>query len=196
MIKLIITINFALILNFAHGVEEVKVMPRLKLVGVILDQSEPLKNTVLVIKDVVRSQTYTILGSKTIPHTSFKLSGIGRNYILVSDGYKTMQINQVVQDTSMAAIAVEPNSLDELDSDAIIARSNLAWKRLEEKAKEKNIQLFERMKPKGLIGSENVIERCEGDCSEEMSEDEYSDEEQTENQPDEIEEQSLSLIHI
>ena len=171
MRHLILIIGF--VVSFGgYGVEKVPVLPSLKLVGVIVDQNSPLDKTILVIKDLRQMRTYTIRGKDIIPNSNFKLVQLGRNFILVSDGQKVFQVNQQEPQTRSAERYSEPSSVEDMDPDAIIARSNLAWERLEQKAKEKNLELFKDRLSK-QVREEEVTEdeNCEEDgCSDDPEE--------------------------
>ena len=142
-----------------QGVEQVPVLTHLKLVGLIFNQIKPLESSILVIRDQRLQRSYTIQGRQPIPETSYRLSQFGRNFILVTDGNKVFQINRMEQNQFKESVS-ESNTLDELESDAIIARSKLVWERLEGKAEEKGMTLF---KPDALGQNTDAKEHCYSD---------------------------------
>lgn len=160
----------------ALAVEEVPVISRLELVGVIVDQNDPLKKSVLVIRDRRLQKTYTILAKDTIPNTEYEVKSIARNHIIVGEGDQVVQINQKERedDSSIG----ETNVLDSLDSDAVISKSNLAWEKLEERAKKQNLEIFRKSKKTVKVGedeesSEDSDDDFEEDDGQESVEDDY-----------------------
>ncbi|SMF40713.1 hypothetical protein [Pseudobacteriovorax antillogorgiicola] len=117
-------------------------LPGLKLVGLIVDQNQPLERSVLVLRDQRERKTYTLYGADYIPNTNLRLVELGRNFIVVSDGSQDFQITQLEGPAEDTNVAVSPNTLDDIEPDEILVKTNLAWERLEDKAKRKPLDIF------------------------------------------------------
>ncbi len=141
-------------------------LPYLKLVGVIVHDQNILEKSILVIKDMRNQKTLTIVGQATIPGTSFVFKGLFRDHIMVSNGIESRRINYIEKQNYKETIA-EVNQLDQLDADAIVAKTNLTWEKLEQRAETLGLDILHQ----------NSLERerdegCVEDCEENQPDDE------------------------
>ena len=143
--------------------KEEQMISNLRLVGVIVDNQNVLEKSILVLKDISSNRTITIMGQAPILSSDYVFKGLFRDHILVGNGHQRKRINYIERQNNSGTIA-DVNSLDQLDASSIVARTNLAWEKLEQQAERLGLEM--------LKASEKVEGQQPSDCDQECNENE------------------------
>lgn len=114
-----------------------------------MDYQSPLDKSILVLKNIHENMTFTVVGQAKIPGSDYVFKGSFRNHILIGDDKNTFRVDYVPRPKQKES---PPESLpvDELDANAIIAKTNLAWEKLEARAESLGLDMLKSYKEKKL----------------------------------------------